>query len=217
MKRITLLSVLLLSGCTTVKYNGSPLSVDEVNYPPVGKEVTAYVGDHMVDKGILMEEQVLVVKQPTGGALYDIPKGTYPQIGYDEMQDFFSPDGVARNPMIAGLPLAVVVKKGSDNDICVRNGGAQDACYPGEYERTTQVSESSKNFQQTLIYSGRIGDKINIGYREFSNNAARPAFNNEVEYDLSESRRIGYKGAVLEVIDANNSSITYRLIKNFPD
>jgi hypothetical protein len=60
-------------------------------------------------------------------------------------------------------------------------------------------------------------NKINIGYREFSNNSARPAFNNEVEYDLSESKRIGYKGAQIEVLEADNSSITYEVLRNFPD
>ncbi|MCI2286140.1 IS982 family transposase [Colwellia sp. MSW7] len=58
--------------------------------------------------------------------------------------------------------------------------------------------------------------KINVGYREFSNNSARPAFNNDVEYDLSSSNLIGYKGASIEVIKADNSSITYKVIKNFP-
>ncbi len=42
---------------------------------------------------------------------------------------------------------------------------------------------------------------------------ARPAFNNNVEYDLSESPIIGYKGAKLEVIEANNQFIKYRVIE----
>jgi hypothetical protein len=44
---------------------------------------------------------------------------------------------------------------------------------------------------------------------------ARPAFNNDVEYDLNESKQIGYKGALLDVIDANNQNITYKVLKNF--
>ena len=72
-----------------------------------------------------------------------------------------------------------------------------------------------RSFQQTLIYSGRVGNKINIGYREFSNNAARLAYNNDVEYDLSLSKKIGYKGSLIEVIQADNTSITYKLIRNF--
>ena len=44
---------------------------------------------------------------------------------------------------------------------------------------------------------------------------ARPAFNNNVEYDLSESPIIGYKGAKLEIIEANNQFVRYRVIENF--
>ena len=69
--------------------------------------------------------------------------------------------------------------------------------------------------QRTLIYSGKSGSKINVGYREFSGNMARPAFSNNVEYDLSESNQIGYKGALLEIIEATNRFITYKVLSNF--
>lgn len=83
------------------------------------------------------------------------------------------------------------------------------------FEHTTLNVSSENSFQQTLLYNGRVGDKINIGYRESSGNMARPAFNNEVEYDLSESKTIGYKGARIEVIEATNQSIKYRVLSNF--
>jgi hypothetical protein len=89
-------------------------------------------------------------------------------------------------------------------------------CYKGDYEVKTKISERGTSFQQTLIYSGRVGDKIKFGYREFSNNLARPAFNNDVEYDLSTSNIIGYKGAQIEVISSDNSGIKYKVLKNFP-
>ena len=44
---------------------------------------------------------------------------------------------------------------------------------------------------------------------------ARAAFSNEVEYDLSESKTIRYKGAVLDIMEANNQSITFKLTRNF--
>ena len=83
------------------------------------------------------------------------------------------------------------------------------------FERREKSVLGNDLFQQTLIYSGRFGNKINIGYREFSNNLARPAFNNNVEYDLSQSKIIGYKGARIEVIEATNEYIKYKVISNF--
>ena len=84
-----------------------------------------------------------------------------------------------------------------------------------DYEKKKYPIASSDSFQQTLIYSGKIGDKINVGYREFSNDLARPAFNNDVEYDLSESMTIGYKGCQIEVIGATNQFIKYKVLSNF--
>jgi hypothetical protein len=73
----------------------------------------------------------------------------------------------------------------------------------------------SNNFQQSLLYNGRVGQIITIAYREFSGNRARPAFNNEVKYDLSVSKVLSYKGARIEVIDADNNQIEYRVLSNF--
>ena len=84
-----------------------------------------------------------------------------------------------------------------------------------DLEFVKRASVSSTAFQQSLIYSGKHSTKLNIGYREFSNNVARPAFNNDVEYDMDESKVIAYKGAQLEVIEATNQHIKYRVISNF--
>ncbi len=81
--------------------------------------------------------------------------------------------------------------------------------------KTTVKSVDENEFQQTLIYNGMVGKKINVAYREFSNKMARAAFSNDVEYDLSQSKIIGYKGAKIEVLNATNENITYRVISNF--
>lgn len=216
MKNILIvMALILMTGCTTVRYNGNDSFVQEVDYPETGKVITVYVGDHMVRKGTITEESVLLVHKAINGALYDIPAKKYAQVGYDQKQDFYSAAGVVK----AGLadPIqALALKKEEGAKLCVITVFGGNACYKGEYERKKQLSEKGNSFQQTLIYNGRVGDKINIGYREFSNNTARPAFNNDVEYDLSSSSTIGYKGAFIEVIKADNSSITYKLIRNFP-
>lgn len=212
---LAIVITILITGCTTVRYNGTDKFVKEVDYPEVGKEITVYVGDHMVQKGTVTEESILVVNKTIDGALYDIPAKLYPQIGYDQEQDFYSATGVVRGGLSDPIQ-ALAIKRVENAELCVVTVFGGSACYEGEFQRKKQLSEKGNSFQQTLIYSGRVGDKINIGYREFSNNTARPAFNNDVEYDLSSSKTIGYKGAQIEVIRANNSSITYKLIRNFP-
>jgi hypothetical protein len=209
-----LLLVLLVSGCTTVKYNGAETRQTEVDYPAIDSISTAYVGDNLVAKGTISEEKILLVRNAIDGVYYDIPSLSYPQIGYDNKNDFYSGHGVI--PAALSDPVqALAVRKGKENEVCVITIFGGSACYEGDIERKTKASEKGNNFQQTLIYSGRIENKINIGYREFSNNLARPAFNNDVEYDLNASKIIGYKGSLIEAINADNTSITYKLIRNF--
>lgn len=83
------------------------------------------------------------------------------------------------------------------------------------FRRTTKPIIGENDFQQTLLYSGRVGNRVKIGYREFSGSVARPAFSNEVEYDLDTSRTITYRGAKIEIIDADNQRIRYRVLANF--
>jgi hypothetical protein len=43
---------------------------------------------------------------------------------------------------------------------------------------------------------------------------ARPAFSQELKYDLAQGTAIGYKGARFEVIRANNTGISYKVLKS---
>ena len=52
-------------------------------------------------------------------------------------------------------------------------------------------------------------------YREFSGDLARPAFTQEIQYDFDQSNTIGFKGLQLEVIEATNTKIVFKVINNF--
>src|ERR1035441_7845863 len=94
MKYAIVALAILCAGCASVKFNGAQRQVTKVDNPPIGQTVTAYVGDQLLQKGEIVEEKVLCVNKTIGGALYDIPQGTYPQIGYDDEHDYYSSVGV---------------------------------------------------------------------------------------------------------------------------
>ena len=81
-------------------------------------------------------------------------------------------------------------------------------------ETTVEVINGPTDVKE-FVYNGRVGDALKFVYREFKNNYARPAFTQEVQYDLSQSDEIGFQNLKLKVIDASNTSIEYLVIQNF--
>ncbi|MHC9246034.1 hypothetical protein [Aeromonas jandaei] len=210
---------LAIGGCA-VNYDPNTSSKTIlVDFPPIGEINTAYVGDNMMSKGLQFESEAVVLKTPVDGVFYDIPSGTYDMLGTNKDGYIFKT--ITRdNKMVLIGPLsdpyqALGVRKNKPNELCVITTLGAYECYKADFEIKKVTSTTEASFQQTLIYSGKIGNKINIGYRESSNDIARPAFNNDVEYDLNESKEIGYKGAIVEIISADNQKITYRVIKSF--
>lgn len=214
MKFLLVIMFLICSGCATVAHNGPETKISVIDRPGLGETATANIGDQLIQKGEVVEEQVLRINKMIDGFAYDIPEGTYRQIGHDDENDYYSSVGVIAGPLIDPHK-ALKLGKARGSDLCVITVFNWAECYKGDYERKTQISERGTSFQQTLIYSGRVGDKIKVGYREFSNNVARPAFNNDVEYDMSTSNIIGYKGAEIAIIKADNTSLTYKVLKTF--
>jgi hypothetical protein len=83
---------------------------------------------------------------------------------------------------------------------------------PVTYTSKEIVRFTSESFRRELIYSGVSQNTVTVVYREFKDNLARPAFTQELKYDLGQSRVIGYKGARFEVLDAGNTAITYKVL-----
>ena len=72
---------------------------------------------------------------------------------------------------------------------------------------------SKKSFRGELIYSGKQKDIIYLKYREYNDDMARPAFYQDLVYDLSWTNVILFKDLQIEFVDAASSSIKYKVIK----
>ena len=212
---------LSLSACAVPKHNYQPQRT-EISEPPIGISTTAYIGDNMLRQGHYIEHDAILVKEKTTTGLfgYDITPGFFLKQGEDEKTEFYYPCngagcGQIIRPALADPWQSMQVYK-NQNKLCVVTVFNVAVCTSSAlFKRQKRPSLQSDSFQQTLIYSGKIGNKVNIGYREFSNSLARPSFNNDVEYDLSQSNVIGYKGARLEIIEATNELVKYKVLKNF--
>lgn len=84
---------------------------------------------------------------------------------------------------------------------------------PVSYVTKDIVRFTSESFRRELVYSGVSQNTVTLVYREFKDNLARPAFTQELKYDLAQSHVVGYKGARFEIVSAGNTKITYKVLK----
>lgn len=221
MRQVLLMTfALTLVGCATPDFNYRAESI-RISEPAIDSVNTAFVGDVMLRQGKYREhDSIFLTNNISVSWAYDLRAGYYLKKGEDKNTETYLPSGGEEgghvNKAALADPWSAVMAYKNKDEICVITVFNALSCEETtDFERRKKPVLSSDSFQQTLIYSGKVGKKINIGYREFSNNLARPAFNNNVEYDLKSSSIIGYKGARLEIIEATNQHIKYRVISNF--
>ncbi len=212
---------LAVVGCATPLTNYQP-STKQVSEPPINSINEAYVGDRMLSQGAITEREALYFPSTQKTSFqHTIQQGYYPKRGEDNeyIQYGISNESGAGKVVDGPLsdPTQGLTLRKSDNSICVFSIYNMNIdCKTGlDFKKQNWATTDANSFQQTLLYNGKVGSKINIGYREFSGDMARPAFSNAVEYDLKESQQIGYKGALLDIIEANNQMIRYKVLKNF--
>lgn len=192
---IAIATAYMLSGCGSIPIR------ETTTYPEIGSVETRGVGEKLISQGHLvpdieLHDAVMLGSNRLGPGKYDYEgengKGIY--FYFDNRNKLF------------------YIRK-SDGQMC---DGRGKTCVRTTYSLGKTLSASSQSaFQQTLLYNGRIGNKVTFAYREFWDNLARPAFSNEVDYDLSETTVVGYQGARLEVINATNTEITYKVLSGF--
>ncbi|MCW8349016.1 hypothetical protein MD535_23785 [Vibrio sp. ZSDZ65] len=174
----------------------------------------------MIDEGIKTTSRYLTVHNYIDGAYYNIGSGDYKEFGTDSKgKIFFSHMSTNGGFVTAGALIdpPFALRPDDKKGLCVSTVFVQDAtCYE---EAVTTINnktvESPSSFQRTLIYNGSVDEKINISYRELSGGNARQAFTNNVEYDMGKSNKINYKGAEIEVLSYDNTSITFKVLKYF--
>ncbi|WP_156949810.1 hypothetical protein [Simplicispira psychrophila] len=190
-----------VSGCSSIKKEYAQISI-----PSPGDIATKNIGEELISQKLRTYALGLTIPENYKIGKYTLLKGTYQLEKENEKGQWFE---VSVNHKDSEN---VLVKK-DDGSLCV-----DKICQQLQYsiEKSPFEKKDIKNsFQKTILYNGKIGNKVTVSYREFSDGLARSAFTNEVSYDLSESKIIGYKGARLEVIKATNTDITFKVISGF--
>jgi len=215
--------VLMITGCAS---SPVPLeqNIKQLSEPEIGVITQKNIGDTLLLQGKVSTYPAIEVLHDIkgiAGLRGSIVKGVYIATHKEGTDTFFLPDpNDQKMNNLTGIFFLVETK---DNEIrmAYRNTGAAGGIFktttlsPSDYRMTEASIESSSNFQQTLIYTGKENNIIKMTYREYSGNLARPAFTIDITYDLNESKIIAFREAKLEIIEATNTSIKYKVINNF--
>ena len=213
---------------TTVKIDESQMYVKMTdNLPIKGKENTVYMGDSMLQQRHGMYTDCLIplfndeAKKMGGWTLKIIAneplcksekgnKSYFPTYvngkAQEEENDYY-------------YDVKLKGKKDGKYKICLHMGVVNAHCKKKLSSKDFKfeiVFVSEKDSMQRVIeYAGKKGSIIKFIYSEFVDNMARDAFTREFEIDLNDGNIVAYKGTVFEIIEANNATITYKVVKHF--
>lgn len=204
---ITIAATSLLTACS-VPIKSIDKTVKKSDVPAVGEIQTAELGAKLLSQQDVEIVRGRKVAQPTRGSM-----GLFPA----DFGDLYvrANDGehycgfiIFRDPL--------------------NNGKRQFICFTDQefkekgiaYEEVEEINQRPQNFQRVLEYSGKSGNSISVFYKEFNETKdgafIRPAFTQEFKFDLADGSVIGVKGARLEVLQATNTGLTYKVISHFP-
>lgn len=226
-----IVSSVLLSGCATTKLTPSPSQTVKLDVPAVGKITTIATGERMLASGETWIGNGLASKSSTNycnqyglRTWVLLPGVTYKEnVGSDGKRYYCGKTmsylgKLKANPSDAEYFERCIYRA---DDGVWKQHITEYPCYGGSENSplNIEIGEMQESIpdamQQTIFYNGKSGNNIFLSYREFINDTARPAFTQDLTFDVKEDRMVGVKGAILEILEYSNTSITYRVVSNF--
>ena len=215
---LTVSLAVILTGCASTPIKTTPISYTSHSVPALNAPAKATLGERMLMQATGYYADSITV-QALDAYAADIPQTTtFYRAGGLNM---FSSD--AANTVVVnngyGTPLSftnsIIYDVGADK-FCIHAMlcySSKEASFTYNAEKTLKIQPNS--LQQVIEYNGKSGDVLKFTYREFNDSMARSAFTTDFTMDLSEGSEIGYKGAVIKVIEATNRHISYVVVSNF--
>lgn len=219
MKKIISFIVLTTFISCIPTYNIPTSHIKDFNNIELNIVKNAEIGDKLIEKGTKLISDAILIDSIPQSKIHDnltIKSGdVLPIVLVYEGYKLYSnnPDNIHLDNGIA-----VSIKYGYAYPYRFSNIGTFQLLMGKEKIKFTETS-SEKNcekcFKQQFLFNGKVNNSLKFTYREFINDMARPAFNQDLQYDLSESNIIGFKGLRIEVLKATNVNIEYKVLSSF--
>lgn len=192
--------------------------------PELNSEATATAGEVILHQGTYYERDVIhlseEIKVGENGA-YTLTPGYYLRSGGDdEWGSYVEAQGpgagkVLKAPDVVTLQEAFQVSGDGKMVGVVTNYYQAVRGEARGITRSTEPAVSSASLQRTLVYGGKKGESIKVGYQDIWMSILRPSEIKFIKHDLTESKVIESHGARIEVLGATADSLRYRVLKSF--
>jgi len=222
---IKVLFIVIFTGFSTQLYGSENTLYEETIYnkPEVGSETEVYLGDRMISQQVGEWKECITPRKNYSKKTFGwtgIYKAGQPICKEKLKSKHYWP--TYTNATGHGNEQTLLVswkgKKGKYK-LCQTSGGMNAYCIKNLSEDDVEAGETfiyrENSFQQTIEYAGRSDQILKFNYAEFTGGFARQAFSREFQVDLSDGNIAAYKGAIIEIIDATNVQIKYKVIRNF--
>jgi hypothetical protein len=221
------LLVIFLCACTAQKQTISP-QVQILDVPPIGEERGSELGEALVQKGqVFTYDAMRLENRVTAGdgvllKRLTLEPGILKATMRDKKRIYYSSANLVVYDAMLGTQMqlgGLAVSLTNEKDIRFHmNGSAVMRPKPEPILTKTQVADTDRpSFRKELIYNGRTGNAVKFVYREQTSDVLRAPFSQDVQLDLSEGQTIAFKGVRIEIIEATNTKIRYRVLSSFPD
>lgn len=228
MRTLILLIVLAISGCTTVKVSELSTVDSKIGtVPNIGEQAVAPVGGVIYSQFRYWSKIGHRLKNDFSAGLglgrVSVSDGDFVLKAEVENETAFCTEKLAYiDPMTGPHTTACFVDADNDGKF-ERLKAAPGVIWfkseitpPLAYEKSELVIPRNDSFKYELLYQGISKGSLKLSYREYINDFARPAFFQDVTYDLdSTPTTITFRTVRLEVLSANNNQISYRVLSSF--
>lgn len=224
---LSLLILLVFTGCTNKNQILLPKSVSkDQSIPKLNIITTAEIGENLYEKTgfISYRAEIINSEEVNVGSNFDVAGLLFG--GLDQYFSSNSENGLNYNilkwkeyDVICNKELKCLVDTNFNNSFThvtnLPDGKLEKLPNTTVYKRIPIFNENS--FKYIALYQGKNGNSIKISFREFKDDLIRPAFTQDIDYELEKDGTaiIGFKGLRIEVLKATNLNITYKVIRDY--
>ena len=220
MKHILLISfVLMLSSCSIPSVEYVTPKFTDTDFPVLNEIIEAEVGDRLIEQSYLATSDGILFLE-TGQCLDIFGEGIIFEEGISlkkaiyEGQTAFCGKAKLKH-LYHGLTEYQSCLFSQKEEWYASRLSTKHKCESISFASTEIVEPHKDALQRTLYYKGISKNNIFLDYREFFKDMARPAYTQELTFDLSQGNEIGFRGMRLEIISASNTGITYLVSRGF--